>query len=63
MALLQAQHQEDGCSCGLFVLVFAFSIALGQNPCVLRYDWASMPQHLVWCLVHGVVKQFPSVHV
>ena len=57
------QRQQDGYSCGLFALAFAFSIALGENPRFVHYNRASMPQHLVWCLEHGQVKPFPSVKV
>ena len=57
------QQQQDCYSCGLFALAFAFSIASGQDPCGLRYDRDSMAQHLVWCLEHGVVRSFPSVHL
>ncbi|KAK8400924.1 hypothetical protein O3P69_002595 [Scylla paramamosain] len=55
------QRQNDGHSCGLFTLAFAFSIAGGQDPCTVRYDRASMAPHLVRCLQLGVVQPFPSV--
>ncbi|KAK8405867.1 hypothetical protein O3P69_001975 [Scylla paramamosain] len=55
------QQQNDGHSCGLFALAFAFSIAVGQDPCTVRYDRASMAPHLVRCLEQGVVEPFPSV--
>ena len=57
------QRQNDGYSCGLFALAFAFSIVLGQDPCTVRYDRASMAPHLVMCLEHGIVQPFPSVLV
>ncbi|KAG0715613.1 NEDD8-specific protease 1 [Chionoecetes opilio] len=57
------QRQNDGYSCGLFAVAFAFSIALGQDPCTVRYDRASMAAHLVRCLEQGVVQLFPSVPV
>ncbi|MPC73243.1 hypothetical protein E2C01_067565 [Portunus trituberculatus] len=61
-AIMQrVQRQNDGYSCGLFALAFAFSIAVGQDPCTVRYDRASMAPHLVMCLEHGVVQPFPSV--
>ncbi|KAK8402747.1 hypothetical protein O3P69_000824 [Scylla paramamosain] len=56
-------HQNDGYSCGLFALAFAFSIAVGQDPCTVRYDLASKAPHLVRCLERGVVQPFPSVPV
>ncbi|MPC69067.1 hypothetical protein E2C01_063281 [Portunus trituberculatus] len=59
----RVQRQNDGYSCGLFALAFAFSIAVGQDPCTVRYDRASMAPHLVMCLEHGVVQPFPSVPV
>ncbi|MPC58697.1 hypothetical protein E2C01_052704 [Portunus trituberculatus] len=57
----RVQSQNDGYSCGLFTLAFAFSIAVGQDPCTVRYDRASMAPHLVKCLEQGVVQPFPSV--
>ncbi|XP_045115629.1 uncharacterized protein LOC123507114 [Portunus trituberculatus] len=57
------QRQNDGYSCGLFALAFAFSIAVGQDPCTVRYDRASMAPHLVKCLEQGIVEAFPSVPV
>ena len=59
----RVQHQNDGYSCGLFALAFAFSIAVGQDPCTVRYDRRSMAPHLVKCLEQGVVQPFPSVPV
>ena len=56
----RVQRQQDGYSCGLFALAFAFSIALGEDPCALRYRRDSMAEHLVWCLENHVVKPFPS---
>ncbi|MPC73218.1 hypothetical protein E2C01_067540 [Portunus trituberculatus] len=57
----RVQRQNDGYSCGLFALAFAFSIAVGQDPCTVCYDRASMAPHLVKCLEQGVVQPFPSV--
>ncbi|MPC22636.1 hypothetical protein E2C01_015656 [Portunus trituberculatus] len=44
------QRQNDGYSCGLFALAFAFSIAVGQDPCTVHYDRANMAPLLVKCL-------------
>ncbi|KAG0723403.1 hypothetical protein GWK47_042801 [Chionoecetes opilio] len=57
------QRQNDAYSCGLFAVAFAFSIALGQDPCAVRYHRAGMAPHLLRCLEQGVVLPFPCVPV
>ncbi|KAK8405846.1 hypothetical protein O3P69_001966 [Scylla paramamosain] len=55
------QQQNDGQSCGLFALAFAFSTAAGQDPCAVRCHQVNMAPHQLRCLEQGVVEPFPSV--
>lgn len=59
--LRPVQRQQDGHSCGLFALAFAFSISHGQDPCCVHYIRVTMEHHLIWCLENAVVKPFPAV--
>ena len=53
-------YMQNGSSdCGLYAVVFATSIAFGEDPTTLRFQPESMRQHLFKCLQAGKMEPFP----
>ena len=53
-------YMQNGSSdCGLYAVVFAISIAFGEDPTTLRFQPESMRQHLFKCLQAGKMEPFP----
>ena len=53
-------YMQNGSSdCGLYAVIFATSIAFGEDPTTLRFRPESMRQHLFKCLQAGKMEPFP----
>jgi hypothetical protein len=54
-------HQIGSYDCGLYAIVFAASLCVGQDPCAAHYNQASMRDHLRQCLTNESIFPFPPV--
>ncbi len=68
--LMPCQKQTDGYNCGPFALAFATALALGHNPCEIRFDVSKMRDHIKKTLIdfdqgrnpHFKLSKFPEIH-
>lgn len=55
----RVQQQQGGTDCGLFAIVYAFSLASGEDPTRIKFKQDNMRQHLIDCLQAGTMLPFP----
>ena len=59
--LIQPQLQVGVYDCGLFVLAFCTSLALGEDLSDIKFDQARMRNHLEHCFENKYLSSFPKL--
>lgn len=59
ISLMPCQVQKDGFNCGVYSIAFSTALAFNLNPSEMRFDTASMRNHLRECLLLKKMEPFP----
>ena len=57
--LAKVQMQEGHIECGLFAIVFAVTLAFGDNPEACKFDQTKTRSHLHTCFEEYCISKFP----
>ena len=63
LKIMPVQQQQGVVDCGLFSIAYATEVCSGMNPVDATFNQKSMRNHLLQCLIAGVMCPFPQITI